>query len=307
MLCPNCTAVPAKTNIGYFGSHATFCQLSLVECASCGLVYANPMPSQSDLAIYYKSYWKGEVATVSASTRFYYLAQSISRLYYIGQFHKFAPNQKILDIGAGPGLFLDALKHQKILVNYSAVEPDIIQRGALSRKNMVGEVYGDVSEIPTTTKFDLIVLSHVLEHVPAPHTFIAQLFNLLGSTGHLFIEVPNRDHLYKKMHEPHLLFFNDSSLRSTLGAHGTPIDVSTVGHLTDGLSFDHPNKAPLKLVRLVKEYIKTLISLLTPKAIEKKIRKYEMAKYGGNRQWLRAIVAPSPIDTDIETSAADPL
>ena len=82
-------------------------------------------------------------------------------------------------------------------------------------------------------QFDLLVMSHVLEHCPDPSGFLRTCLGFLNPGGAVFVEVPCRDHEFKDLDEPHLVFFDKPSMhelfmRSGLDAvqlsyHGTEI------------------------------------------------------------------------------------
>lgn len=288
MPCPNCASPSSQLSTKYKGNHKTFSNLSLAECSECRLVFAEPPPLANELNQYYQDYWKGEVAIVSPSTKRYYLAQAISRIHYLKTLLDFSGNLKLLDIGAGPGLFLQALKHEGIQVNYSAVEPDVDQRKALTSNNSVSATYASIENIPSGDKFDLIILSHVLEHVTQPNQFIQSLTELLSAGGSLFIEVPNQDYLYKNCFEPHLLFFNVESLENCLKKHGQVSGLVSVGKPIQSIKVVQAH--PSSNMRHTKELIKGLLYFLTPNYYQREIEKHQMGLVGGNRQWLRVLL-----------------
>jgi SAM-dependent methyltransferase len=80
-------------------------------------------------------------------------------------------------------------------------------------------------------------MSHVLEHVSDPESFVSGVAKSLRPEGVLFIEVPCRDHEHKELHEPHLLFFDKNPLYTLLGKMGfLNIELSYHGRSLDRLS-----------------------------------------------------------------------
>lgn len=67
---------------------------------------------------------------------------------------------------------------------------------------------------------DLFILSHVLEHLKNPLEYMSMISDSLREGGAVFIDVPCRDFSYKKIVEPHLLFFNKKSLGGLLSRVG---------------------------------------------------------------------------------------
>jgi len=293
MTCPNCNH-PSTKEAGLYphnaNTHTTFSKLSLHACNACGLSFAHPMPGEEALNKYYQTYWKGEVATVSEATTQYYLAQSINRVRFIGKHFELKKGLKVLDIGAGPGLFLQALLKEQYSVEYSAIEPDLIQSSMLSQQPSVNCVYPSINDITTTEKFDLIILSHVLEHVSKPKVFLSQIFTLLEKSGHLYVEVPNQDYLYKKEIEPHILFFNNKSLMSSLSEHGQVMSLESFGKDITLLKANMGHRRQNKLISWLKAIVKALLVKLDSKYSEKLINLHQMNRVGDNQLWLRALI-----------------
>lgn len=290
MNCPNCGHDETAAVGSYIGSHEIFRRLSLARCEHCELVFAQPQPSPAELADYYDHYWDGEVAVSTPSTRRYYLAQSLSRVDYLGRFGVLVAKPEVLDVGAGLGLFHDGLARRGIAHGYVAVETDHDQFAGLRRRFGEAGAFRQLEDVPAERRFDLLVLSHVLEHMAQPHVFVAGLMQRLRPGGLLFVEVPHRDYRYKALFESHLLFFNPNSLGDLLGRHGKVLDVSTVGKEAARLYVAHVHPKPDAL-RPLKELVKTCIATATPRFDEKQIARYGMSSYGGDRQWLRAVVA----------------
>lgn len=290
MNCPSCGEGDIAPVGPYLGSHEIFCRLSLGRCTACDLVFAQPQPSEAELAEYYGHYWGGDVAISTPSTRRYYLAQSLSRVDYLRQFGIFDGKPTILDVGAGLGLFHDGLLRRGVDHDFFAVETDQDQLLGLRGRFGDDHAFRHLEDVPAERRFDLMVLSHVLEHMARPHEFVGGLMQRLRPGGLLFVEVPHRDYRYKALFESHLLFFNPASLGALLGRHGRLLDVGTVGREASKLYVAHVHPKPDAL-RPLKELVKTCMALASPDFDNRQIAKFGMSSYGGDRQWLRAIVA----------------
>lgn len=288
MNCPNCGCEKSQKIKPYSGVHPIFQRMSLIECDKCSLVFSAPQPSDDELKQYYSSYWNGNVAISTASTRRYYFAQSVSRIHYLTEYIK-KGSLSILDVGAGLGLFEKGLRHCELQNIYVAIEPDDQQFETLRAKLGIKNVFLHVNDLPKGSQFDLIVLAHVLEHVKDPHVFVDSLMPFLSPGGLLFVEVPNSDYRYKDNMESHLLFFNPKSLGDTLEQHGVVLDVSTVGKMARNLRIKDamPQHG---LLQFAKELVKNVIAFITPNLLGKDIFRYEMSQYGDDRQWLRAVL-----------------
>tara|TARA_B100001063_G_scaffold238814_1_gene261483 strand:- start:831 stop:1754 length:924 start_codon:yes stop_codon:yes gene_type:complete len=225
-------------------SSATYKNLNLMKCFSCDFVFADPMPSDSDLELYNSAYFKsaGQDITLDQISISFFKAISKIRLNYLIKY-KLKQNisiKNVLEIGPGPGFFVESFLDNFPDANYYVSESDKTRHNSLLDK---GAKIIDLNSFDE--KIDLIVISHVLEHVSDPEIFLINVTKNLKRGGLLFIEVPCLDFKHKKVHEPHLLFFDKKPLRKLL----------------NNLNYDH-----IKL-----SYHGTKISQLMNKSIIKKI------------------------------------
>lgn len=128
---------------------------------------------------------------------------------------KEVPPKKILEIGPGYGFLGQALLAQWPRIQYYGLETDISCHSGLKVKGI--KLHLPSSPLP---QVDLIIMSHVLEHIPNPEDFLKNLARKLKKNGCIFIEVPCNDFLHKPIDEPHLLFFDKQPLKILLGKLG---------------------------------------------------------------------------------------
>jgi SAM-dependent methyltransferase len=84
--------------------------------------------------------------------------------------------------------------------------------------------------------FDLVILSHVLEHIPGLVEFCERIHNLIVDGGHLYVEVPFIDREWAKIKDPvmHINFFNPCNLKRLIefcGLGAEKLDTATVPDL----------------------------------------------------------------------------
>lgn len=129
--------------------------------------------------------------------------------------------KQVLDIGCGNGDFLAGLA-----VNgrhLTGVEPDPNARSVAAAKGL--EVLpGTAEDLPASLsgrRFDIVTLTHVLEHCRDPLCALTNIRDLLGSNGVLYCEVPNCGSIYFQTHAQisemldvprHLHFFTRAAL-----------------------------------------------------------------------------------------------
>lgn len=182
------------------------------------MVFASPMPDEAAWRSYNENYFDNAHGGASGTpiSEAFFSAMGRLRCAYIESFlleSKLTP-QHVLEIGPGRGHFAKSFLVRFPQVRYSAIESDLSCHGVLGGLG-VRVVSLDSNELQGG-HFDLIVMSHVLEHVIGAFDFLQAASARLSSRGLLFIEVPCRDFEYKTLDEPHLLFFDKRSLRRLL-------------------------------------------------------------------------------------------
>ena len=97
--------------------------------------------------------------------------------------------RNILDIGCGSGLLVDMLVGE----GYESTGLDFSAEAINFARTHKRGVYvcGAVNDI--WAKYDLIIMSHLLEHIDNPVRYLRQVAQLLKPDGLLLVEVPNLD------------------------------------------------------------------------------------------------------------------
>ena len=115
------------------------------------------------------------------------------RLSYITDMLRARNLTRVLDIGAGAGALLTRLDAEGFTV--AGIEPDGNARSRqpdfpLPVHAGSGE---DIPEALADNSFDLVLMTHVFEHVQDPMQVLSNCRRLLSDRGRVFIEVPNAD------------------------------------------------------------------------------------------------------------------
>lgn len=143
---------------------------------------------------------------------------------------KAIPKGKILDVGCANGGFLAMM--QKTGWKVFGVEPD-----GKARKNAQNNfnipVVSEITDI-TDHCFDVVTMSHVVEHVIDPIMFLKEVYNLLRPGGKLVIITPNiqsREHAIfqdslSHLDPPrHIYLFSKSTLRNCVQKAGFMVEM----------------------------------------------------------------------------------
>jgi len=201
-------------------------------CRNCEVGIAFPHLTDDQMVKYYSQgeYWKKNKSKVllpkdnpghyaSAKARWEFVKPYIKDL-------SSTEGLSILDIGAGYGYFgTVAAQDQSVNIQkYSVVEIDPVFRDSLQktwqRRYPAVEFQSQESIRNIKGKFNLIVFSHILEHLNDPQAMIKAASEKLRAGGLIFIDVPYRDYLFKNDVFPHILFFSREGMRRMIESAG---------------------------------------------------------------------------------------
>lgn len=189
-------------------------------CRYCGFVCYAPRPETSDILAKYRYLQQtekdiGGQANVSSKGMRLDERRALRIRDHLARYTRLS-GRRLLDIGGGDGKLLAPFQAegcQCCIVDYN-VHP---RRGV--------HRFGDtIQDVPPGEKFDLLICSHVLEHVAEPIPFLVDLHRLVGPNGLLYLEVPLE--VWKRIsilvREPvtHVNFFTPSSLATGLARAG---------------------------------------------------------------------------------------
>ncbi len=188
----------------------------------------NPMPTPTEMDDYYtKAYWQTHSADDKVSlAKQKDVAQSI-KSYVERVFPQLTRSEKVsvLEIGSSFGVALkmvgEAIREKAGNVALYAIEPSehTVKVGEHNYRDV--EIIGkDVSSLSKTNlTFDLIVLSHVLEHFQDPIGALRLISARMHPGSYLFIKVPNF-YGHQSVGYPHSFCFTETSLKNVLSASG---------------------------------------------------------------------------------------
>ncbi|WP_339881122.1 class I SAM-dependent methyltransferase [Polaribacter vadi] len=164
------------------------------------------VPVPKNLGDYYKSedYISHTDSKKSLLDKVYQSVKNITLKRKLKLINSFGTSTKnILDVGAGTGDFLKVCKDNSW--NVFGTEPDVDARNIAAKKEII--LHEDLSKIKNS-KFDVITLWHVLEHVENLQEYISELENLLSEKGRLIIAVPNYKSYDAKYYKQHWAAFD---------------------------------------------------------------------------------------------------
>lgn len=167
----------------------------MLRCAGCDILFLDTPMSETEEAQFYQTYGKHivargvQTADDPAALSAQMLPPARARFEYIGE--HFAHGGTVLEVGAAAGSFLSALIERGVAPDaLTAVEPSEGHRTYLEQSLCVS-AFRDLSAIPAGSRFDVVCMFHVFEHISHPQPFLRQVARLLRRDGRLLIEVPS--------------------------------------------------------------------------------------------------------------------
>ena len=225
MKCPICNA---ETQLSYEYNPTTMHKLidfdtnNIIFCEKCIFGF-NPPFKKEDLALYYENYYSGKLhkhlikrnfKLEEDYTVFSQDMRSLSQISLISNYINFNLNLNILEIGSSTNNFICSLFHANNKSEFFSSDYKTLNNKSYIKN--VGLISDKVAH-NYQEKFDLIVMSHTLEHFQGLEIIesIGTIKKMLKKNGLFFIEVPNAD-IKKFIHErivPHTSFFSIESFQ----------------------------------------------------------------------------------------------
>jgi SAM-dependent methyltransferase len=180
-------------------------------CRDCGLAQVDVSKvDDGALARYYRTEYRAvaQIGVGDPGHRWY--RARAAALAKLAASHSLRVPQRVFEVGAGYGYNLLAMKelYPDVLLFTDELDETIALPASIDRASLEDGGY------------DIVTLSHVLEHFSNPKSLIASALNALTVGGILLIEVPNDVpgiYALNGPDEPHLTFFTAKSLELLLG------------------------------------------------------------------------------------------
>lgn len=172
-------------------------KIRLMYCLDCDFAFFNPRPSEKELLLFYRHYRGAEYQKIRQKYEKVYTKKYNRSLgnntieignrnanftKIINNYIKAEKITKILDFGGDRGQFIPPVFNhisEKYVYEVSAIKP-VKGVKKITRLN-------DLYKLP---KFDLIICSHVLEHVVQPSKVLHQLKKLAHENTYFYLELP---------------------------------------------------------------------------------------------------------------------
>jgi len=191
--------------------------LEVRRCASCGFAYlgswSDSLGRAEELYDYYASLDAG------ASSLRHSSENRERQLELLERFSEITRGKRLLDVGCGDGQLLSTATEagwvaRGIDLSEAAISLCKARGLCASRTDFFSPELDD-------ERFDVIVMSELIEHVPSPQRFFQRAERLLHEGGLLYLTTPNFGSLSRRalgaawsvLHEEHIGYFERASLR----------------------------------------------------------------------------------------------
>lgn len=165
--------------------------VQIIDCRSCSFAHVHPLPSDEELKKFYEQeFYQHEKKDYFKDTEEDREWWMLTYNHYYDLLEEHTTGRRLLDIGSGPGLFLEC--GNKRGWETLGFEPSP-QAGEYSRSRGCKVItdFFTAEKAKYHGQFDAITLNFVLEHVPNPIELIAQAQSLLVPSGVLLVVSPN--------------------------------------------------------------------------------------------------------------------
>jgi 2-polyprenyl-3-methyl-5-hydroxy-6-metoxy-1,4-benzoquinol methylase len=162
---------------------------SFVRCDSCGHVYQNPQPEAGDLVDRYDDeYAAYEVE--NAGNFLDLMLKGLGDVRFFERVEASGTDRSLLDIGCATGALLEHAKRQGYRVQ--GVEVCVPAAEYAERHRGVPVAIGTLDEVDLGgDRYGAAHFSHVIEHVPDPRAFLAEVRRRLYPGGLMVVVTPN--------------------------------------------------------------------------------------------------------------------
>jgi 2-polyprenyl-3-methyl-5-hydroxy-6-metoxy-1,4-benzoquinol methylase len=231
--CPICNSKQIELFLKTKDYAITKEEFELHQCQTCQFVFTQDMPAQNSIAKYYESvdYISHSDTKQGFINKIYHIARQYMLNYKLRLIKKHIIGNRVLDVGAGTGYFLNHMKNN----GYEGKGVEVDAQAREYARNHFNLSLLDPTHFlkKSESEYDLITLWHVLEHLHDLHPFMKQFKKILSAKGKLVIAVPNRHSNDAKHYGSfwagydvprHLWHFTPKDVKELAKQHGFKLD-----------------------------------------------------------------------------------
>lgn len=200
-------------------------------CKKCGLIRTNPVMTEKSYNHFYNIYYRKIYRNIDIpNEKLFQSGRKRGKLIfnYISKYNETSlKNMKILEVGTAMGGTLDYFKYMGNHVFGVEVDKKCVK---FARERGLNIKKGTIKEVPNELKPDIVIYSHVLEHLLNPVKEMKILRKLITDKTMVYVELPGirnvsyygRD-LMKLLQNAHIYNFTLKTLKNVMSVSGFEI------------------------------------------------------------------------------------
>ncbi len=197
-------------------------KINTVICHHCGLIRANPYYTSTTLDQFYNSEYRRLYTFVNNDIEKFFCDQVRAGQVILDNVNSYLTWQtrgkRIYEVGTGMGGILQPFAENGAIIKGVDVGRKYIELG---RKKGLDLEIGDYQVLKKYPPADLIILSHVVEHMTNPIEFLSNLRDIINKSGLIYIAVPTIEtitinygnNLFAYLQNAHAFYFSQNTLR----------------------------------------------------------------------------------------------
>lgn len=221
--CPICSSnnfetIADKDRYGF--------KVKTVICKNCGLVFINPHFTTKTYSLFYNSDYRKLYEGKKTFTNLSSLRKGEDIYFFLSENLGKMQNKLIAEIGTGSGGILQVFKEKGNKVIGVDIDKNSVKLG---RNNGVNLYKGDINQlIKMGIKADIVIYSHVLEHIIDLNKELINIRKILKPKGYIYVRVPSIKNLGKEgktdflkfLQNAHVFYFTAKTLENLFAKHG---------------------------------------------------------------------------------------
>lgn len=241
--CPVCDSAKVKIMYEHMEDltfKVTKEKFNLFNCNNCDAKFQYPLIPENEVSKYYpgENYHPFNLNPIIIPHNNKKNPQSVY-LKYLLKHHKKQDSFSLIDVGCGGGNFLYSVKHYFPNSNVIGVDVSEIAIKNLKKINIDG-IHSSLYNFESSSKFDYIISSQVLEHLNKPHDFIKKIISISHPNSVFMIDVPASDSYSAKKYKRfwvhwdlprHSIIYSKKSLLNLFNNYFKTINISHAGTL----------------------------------------------------------------------------
>ncbi|MBU1110110.1 glycosyltransferase [Patescibacteria group bacterium] len=206
IVCIICESKDTKLIYKNYPGYTEGTTFNIFKCDNCDTHFISPEKAASGIneLLYsnpdtpgYDRYYKYAQQIKSSKEPLRFLSEKEAVYYLVYKYLKNKPSLKILEVGCGYGYLTYALNHQGHQSTGIDISETAINFALKNFGNCFVKANIESFTKRTNRKYDLIIATELIEHLPQPGKFISKCLETLGKNGKIVIATPNRDYFPK--------------------------------------------------------------------------------------------------------------